>query len=220
MVFKLGTAITDFFGSFTKKQSKNVDEIAEGISSKTDNLVPSKTPTASPVKAVDEIAGGESKIYSGSPAVLPAKTSVFSSKTAKLGLFGGGAIIGGAIGTSLLATSGAIDPYTPDPVIEENTDPEKGGNTYIYNTGNEAVDEGLNWLQTQIDEIVTFLSDLFTPSSGEQIGGEFGDIGAITETGTPVSIAKIGLGIAAVIAVIAAVVFVSKRRGKKGRRKK
>ena len=218
MVFKLGTAITDLFGSFTKKQSKNVDEIAEGISSKTDNLVPSKTPTASPVKAVDELAGGESKIYSGSPTVT-AKTSTLS-RTAKVGLFGGGAIIGGSIGTSLLATSGAIDPYNPDPVIEENTDPEKGGNTYIYNTGNEAVDESLNWLQTQIDEIVSFLSDLFTPSSGEQIGGEFGDIGAITETGTPVSIAKVGLGIAAVIAVIAVVVFVSKRRGKKGRRKK
>ena len=205
MALKIGSGFAKLFGL-----GKATDDIAAETASKVNKIDPGTPSIASPIKQVDEISEAGSKVYSQSPAVLPKSTTF--SKAAKVGLFAGGGILGGGIATAVFGSGEVI---TPDPVVDDIS--EAGGNTYIYNTGSEAVDEGLNWLQTQIDEIVDFLGGIFGGGAVERIGGEFGDIGEIAESKTPASIAKVGL---VALAIIAAIVVFVKMRGKKGRSKK
>ena len=123
---------------------------------------------------------------------------------------GGGAAPGGSDGL----------PSTVTTATDEN-----GQTYYVYNTGNEGVDDALGWLQSQIDEIVEFLNGLLGGSSGGSGGGAFvtgGDDGSgATEASAGKKmklIAVIGL-----VAVVAAAYFLTRRKNggtKKGGSKK
>lgn len=123
---------------------------------------------------------------------------------------GGGAAPGGSDGL----------PSTVTTATDEN-----GQTYYVYNTGNEGVDDALGWLQQQIDEIIEFLNGLLGGSSGGSGGGAFvtgGDDGSgATEASAGKKmklIAVIGL-----VAVVAAAYFLTRRKNggtKKGGSKK
>ena len=94
-----------------------------------------------------------------------------------IGVLVGGALAGTVAGSSVMNPGGGGNPGGGSdglpPTVTTTTD-ENGNPTYIYQTGNEGVDEALGWLQDQIDEIVNFLSGLLGGgSSGGSGGGAF-----------------------------------------------
>ena len=105
----------------------------------------------------------------------------------------------------------------PDPIVEGGD----GQPTYIYQTGIESVDEALNWLQTQVDEIVSYLTDLTgtlfggSDGSGSGMAGAW-DFGTYDTSGnTSSSSKKIPTLIIAVVIIAVVAVVVKKKNGKK-----
>ncbi len=111
-----------------------------------------------------------SKIVSkGSDILKPASKSSSSTlkQSIKIGSIAAGAAGVTYLGVNAVAAGSDGDVITPPPDIN-----------YNYNTGNEKVDEALNWLQKQIDEIVSYLNGLIgrDTSGGGSSGGSGGSI--------------------------------------------
>lgn len=133
--------------------------------------------------------------------------------------------VGAIVATAFTGTTNAEpgttpkDPTKDDPIVTTATD-ENGNPYYVYNTGSEAVDDALGWLQQQVDEIVSFLNSLFGGGSDNTDPGAGGGIYGTTTTdpaGTAATAAKSLLLPVLVVAGLVAVAFVIYKRSKKGK---
>ncbi len=182
-------------------------------------------------KSVDDVAATNKAATNEAAADIlksaKKNTSVLGNLGKLVGIGSLGLLAGAALtGTSVLA-GGGDDPQKQQngelPTTVTGTTDENGNPTYIYQTGNEGVDDALGWLQDQIDEIVTFLSSLLGGSSGGSGGGGslvLTDDATTGETGGKKKLLIIGLGL--VIAAIAAYFLTRRKNGgtKKGGSKK
>lgn len=157
----------------------------------------------------------------------PLKTA---GKVAAAGTAGAGLTYLGV--TAIGSQTPTPNPYTPNP---DGGDTDGDGiidPTYLYQTGFAAVDEGLNWLQTQIDEVVTFLDSLVnslfgggdTSGSGSGMAGGW-DFGTYDDGSGTSSSVKNRVPVIIVLVVVTAVIVAvvrknGKKNGKKGGKKK
>lgn len=132
---------------------------------------------------------------------------------------GVGAIVASTFTGSANAELGTTtkDPTKDDSIVTTATD-ENGNPYYVYNTGSEAVDDALGWLQSQIDEIVSFLNSLFGESGNTDPGAGGGIYGTTTteQAGTAATAAK-SLLIPVLVVAGLAVAFILYKRSKKGK---